>query len=271
MTKKYISVILFLILYGCSISSESQSIDSTINPSDLHSWLPADENELEQRRILQTKFDEIEEQIENLFLKLDVLDMDEIGLSEGVKRFIPNIKSMDTTVSNRIGEEKKRVESLGQNIDSIKLENKKFDRELEKLSQTITPDPIFSPKKYKNAFSLFKKRQYFKSANLFKQLLLANPPYELTDNLLFGLGMSHYRLGNISKVSGPLSRLISQYPDSEKWHMSHLLLALAHHKKRESSQALHIIKKGLNNKPPYFIQLMFKNLTKLIEKGFIAY
>ena len=266
MIKKYTSVLLFLFLFGCSIGSESHSIDSSINPADLHSWLPADEKELEHRRILQTEFDDIEKQIESLFLKLDVIDLDEIGMREGVVKAIPDIDSMDKTISSMIDEEKKRIGSLGQNIDSIRLENEKFDRELEKLSATIKVDPVFSPNKYKNAFNLFRKRNYVKSANIFRQSLLANPPYELTDNLLFGLGISQYRLGNISKVSGPLSRLISQYPDSEKWHMSHLLLALVHYKKRESSQALHILEKGLKNNPPYSIQLMLKNLIQLIEK-----
>ena len=266
MIKKYTSVLLFLFLFGCSIGSEPHSIDSSINPADLHSWLPADEKELGQRRILQTEFNEIEKQIETLFLKLDVIDLDEIEMREGVIKVIPDIDSMDKTISSMIDGEKKRIGSLGQNIDSIRLENEKFDRELEKLSGTIKQDPIFSSKKYKSAFNLFKKRNYIKSVNLFKQSLLANPPYELTDNLLFGLAISQYRLGNISKVSGPLSRLISHYPNSEKWHMSHLLLALVHYKKRESSQALHILEKGLKNNPPYFIQLMFKNLTQLIEK-----
>jgi len=266
MIKKYTSVLLFVVLFGCSINSEPQSIDSSINSADLHSWLPADEKELEQRRILQTEFDDIEKKIESLFLKLDVINLDEIGMREGVIKAFPDIDSMDKHISSMIDREKKRIGSLGQNIDSIKLENEKFGRELKKLSGIIKPDPIFSSKKYKNAFNLFKKRNYAKSAYLFRQSLLANPPYDLTDNLLFGLGISQYRLGNISKVPGPLSRLISQYPNSEKWHMSHLLLALVHYKKRESSQALHILEKGLKNNPPYFIQLMFKNLTQLIEK-----
>jgi TolA-binding protein len=266
MIKKYTSTLLFLFLFGCSFGSESQSIDSSINPADLHSWLPADENELEQRRILQTKFDEIEKQIETLFLKFDEIGLEEFRMREDVIKVIPDITSMDKTISSMIDGEKKRIGILGQNIGSIRLENEKFDKELNNLSKTIKPDPVFSSKKYKSAFNLFKKRNYIKSSNLFRKSLLANPPYELTDNLLFGLAISQYRLGNISKVSGPLSRLILQYPESEKWHVSHLLIALVHYKKRESSQALHILEKGSKNNPPYFIQLMFKNLTQLIEK-----
>ena len=127
-------------------------------------------------------------------------------------------------------------------------------------------DPVFSSSEYIDAFVSFRKGQYANSANLFRKALQSNPPYELTDNLLFGLGMSQYRLGNISKVSKPLSRLISEYPDSEKWYMSHLVLALTHFKKREKSQALHALQKGLKKNPPYFIRSMFMNLNTLIHK-----
>ena len=97
-------------------------------------------------------------------------------------------------------------------------------------------------------------------------LIISNPPYLVTDNILFGLAMSQYRLGNISKVSKPLSRLISEYPNIEKWYMSHLVLALSLYKKREKSQALHILENGLKKNPPHLIRAMFMNLSQLIQK-----
>jgi len=165
-----------------------------------------------------------------------------------------------------IKQEESRVNNLGQRLDYVRRNNKIFDSEIERLNQTIKLDPVFSSSEYIDAFVSFRKGQYANSANLFRKALQSNPPYELTDNLLFGLGMSQYRLGNISKVSKPLSRLISEYPDSEKWYMSHLVLALTHFKKREKSQALHVLQKGLKKNPPYFIQSMFMNLNKLIHK-----
>ena len=86
---------LFLFLFGSSVSSQSQSNNSSINTADRHIWIPADENELEQRRILQARFDEIEKDIESLFLRLDVLGSDEINMRGGIKKITPDIESMD--------------------------------------------------------------------------------------------------------------------------------------------------------------------------------
>jgi len=265
MIKKLILIFFVSFLFGCSVSSQSQSNNSSINTADRHIWIPADENELQQRRILQARFDEIEKDIESLFLRLDDLDSDKINMRGGTKKISTDVEYMDTTVSGMIKQEESRVNNLGQQLDHVKR-NKIFDSEIERLNQTIKLDPVFSSRDYVDAFLSFRKGQYAKSANLFRKALQSNPPYELTDNLLFGLGMSQYRLGNISKVSKPLSRLISEYPDSEKWYMSHLVLALTHYKKREKSQALHVLQKGLKKNPPHFIRSMFMNLNKLIHK-----
>jgi len=45
-----------------------------------------------------------------------------------------------------------------------------------------------------------------------------------------------------------------------------LVLALTHYKKREKSQALDVLEKGLKKNPPYFIRSMFMNLTQLIQR-----
>jgi TolA-binding protein len=266
MIKKYILIIFASFIFGCSILSQSNSIDSSINTADRHIWVAPDENDLEQRRILQSRFDEIEHNIEVLFLKSEILDSEEINIRAGIKKFFPNIESMDATISGMINQEKTHVADLGQRLDSIRLNSKAVESKIAKLSKSITPDPVFSSKDYSDAFLHFKKGNYIKSKQLFKQTLISNPPYSVTDNILFGLAMSQYRLGNISKVSKPLSRLIFEYPDSEKWYMSHLVLALSLYKKREKSQALHILQNGLKKPPPHFIRSMFINLSELIQK-----
>jgi tetratricopeptide (TPR) repeat protein len=265
MIKKYILLVFFLFCVGCVSGSFSQSNDSSINSADRYSWSPADDMQIEKRRIIQIEFDDLEKEIETLFLKLEGLDSDEMGLRGGIKKTIPDIVAIDTTISGMLNEEKNRLDKLGQQLGEVRLNNKTFDSEVERFNKSIIPDPVFSSEKYLNAFTFFRKGNYFKSINLFKQALRSNPPYELTDNLLFGLGLSHYKLGNISMVSKPLSRLISKYPDSEKWYISHLVLALVHYKKREKSQALDVLEKGLKKNPPYFIRSMFMNLTELIQ------
>ena len=99
MIKKWILVFFVSFLFGCSISSQSQSTDSIINPADRQIWIPADANELEQRRVLQARFDQIAEDIESLFLRLDILDSDEIPMRGGIKKINPYIESLGKTVS----------------------------------------------------------------------------------------------------------------------------------------------------------------------------
>ena len=266
MIKKLILIFLVSFLFGCSVFYPPQPTNSRINPADRQIWIPADENDLEQRRILQARFNAIEKDIESLFLRLDILDSDEINIRGATRQITPDIESMDKTVSGMIKQEESRVNNLGEQLDDVRRNNKIFGSEVARLNQTIKLDPVFSSRDYADAFMSFRKRQYAKSANLFRKALQSNPPYELTDNLLFGLAMSQYRLGNISKVFKPLSRLISKYPDSEKWYMSHLVLALTHYKNREKSQALYVLQKGLKKSPPYFIRSMFMNLNQLIHK-----
>ena len=48
--------------------------------------------------------------------------------------------------------------------------------------------------------------------------------------------------------------------------MSHVMIALAHQKKREKSQALHVLEQGLKKEPPYFIRSVILNLIDLIQE-----
>ena len=63
----------------------------------------------------------------------------------------------------------------------------------------------------------------------------------------------------------PLSRVIEKYAGSDKWYMSHVMLALAHEIKGEKSQALFILEQGLKNDPPYFIQSVINILIDLVQ------
>ena len=62
MIKNLILIFFVSFLFGCSVISQSQSTNSRINTADRRIWNPADENELEQRRILQARFDDIEKE-----------------------------------------------------------------------------------------------------------------------------------------------------------------------------------------------------------------
>ena len=77
--------------------------------------------------------------------------------------------------------------------------------------------------------------------------------------------MSYFKLKNYSKAIDPLFHVIKEHPDSDKWYMSHVMLALVHEKIGEKSQALYILEQGLKNDPPYFIRSVIKNVINLVQ------
>ena len=68
-----------------------------------------------------------------------------------------------------------------------------------------------------------------------------------------------------SKAIKPLSQIIEKYPDSDKWYMSHVMLALMDERKGEKGEALYILEEGFKNDPPYFIRSMFNTLIDLVQ------
>ena len=62
--------------------------------------------------------------------------------------------------------------------------------------------PAFSRKKYINAFRQFRKEQFDKSALSFKKTPQLNPPYSVIDNILFGLGLSYFKMNKFSEAMG---------------------------------------------------------------------
>ena len=89
----------------------------------------------------------------------------------------------------------------------------------------------------------------------------------MIDNILFGLSMSYYKMKKFSKAEKALLRIIKLYVDSDKWYMSHVMLALVHEKKGEKSQAIYVLEQGLKNDPPYFIRSVINNVINLVQDG----
>ena len=67
-------------MFGCSIGPQAQTIDTSINMADRDVWVPADAEDLEQRRIRQAQFDGIEKEIEDLFLRLETTGSKEAAI-----------------------------------------------------------------------------------------------------------------------------------------------------------------------------------------------
>ena len=185
----------------------------------------------------------------------------ETNMREGTKNFISEIGSLESNRTDQIANEQKRIDFLAKELKEVRLNNKQIN------NQTVNMylSPVFTKDEYINAFYYFKKAQYIKSADLFKNLLRLNPPHSLIDNILFGLSMSYFKVKKFSKTIEPLSHIIKEYPNSDKWYMSHVMLALVHEKNGEKSQALYVLERGLKNDPPYFIRSVINKLIDLVQ------
>jgi TolA-binding protein len=266
MIKNYIFIVLIAFIVGCFTGLPEKLEYPYINPADRNVWMPADKEDLEHRRFIQKRFNHIEKEIENLFMNFEVIVSMETNLHDGAIKVAPKIDSLESDMIGMIASEKNRKDDLGKELSQLKKVNIDLNSKVNKLSGIIKPDPVFSTIKYRNALNYFRNGKYLLSAKIFEKSLISNPPYSVKDNLLFGLGMSHYKLGNISLVSKPLSRLIKEYPDSEKWFMSHVILALTNYRQREKSKALYILEQGLKRNPPHFILSVMQNLMDLIQE-----
>ena len=103
---KKTTLIISLLFYACAINP--QTIDPSINSADRHIWLPADEEDLEKRRIRQTHFDGITKEIEILFLNLETIVPRETNVRERTKGFISEIGSLESNRNDQITNEQKR-------------------------------------------------------------------------------------------------------------------------------------------------------------------
>ena len=259
MTKNITLIIISLFLYSCVLNP--QRIDSSINPADRHTWVPKDSDDFEKRRLTQTQLDGITKKIETLFLNLEMATPKESNMRGSAKDVISKIEIMESDRSNQIIDEKKRLDYLNKELTNIRTNNKEINTKVVKMYLA----PVFTRDEYTNAFYYFKKGAYGKSAALFKNMLRLKPPQPLIDNILFGLGISYYKMNKFSKLTKPFSRIIKNYPNSDKWYMSHVMLALGHEKNGEKSQALYVLEQAVKNDPPYFIQLVINNLINIVQ------
>ncbi len=255
---------LFAWSIGCvgKISSTNQM--SAGDPAEMHVWLPPDEELLEERRAFQAHLDEIEAEIERLFL----IHEEELGFEEnlrsGIQEVPPRIANIESQISYKIADENHRAMIIER---EIALLNKSFDA-MDSMVEKIKEVPVvarFSKRDYLKAIRLFRDGEFAKSAKKFKSSLNQNPPRSIIDNLYFGLGVSYYKLNNYPQAIKQFDKILDTFPDGDKWFASNIMLGFIHNKIGDKSRAIYVLDKALKTDPPENVRLLIDSLLNLIE------
>ncbi len=197
-------------------------------------------------------------------MRFETVIPSESNLCEATRDFIPEISSLYSGISDQISDEQKRRGALGQELAGVRSSKENIDKQVAKLNE-IEVVPVFPRKKYINTFHHFRKGQFDKSALSFKKSPQLNPPYFVIDNILFGLGLSYFKMNKLSEAMGALTRVIEEHPRSDKWFMAHVVLGSAHERNAEKSQAFHILEKALSQNPPTAIRSLIDRLINLVH------
>ncbi|MCH8157740.1 MAG: hypothetical protein IID18_08325 [Nitrospinae bacterium] len=262
MSKIFFPAVLLISLIACAGTSGTGGYK--VNPADRHVWVPADEEDLEQRRLRQAELDSIARDVEKLFLKFETIGPGEQELRDSTVAFIPEIQDMESQFTGQISDEQKRREAMGRELAAIRSSKERVETQVAKLTE-VKPVPVFSRKDYLRAFRFFRKGNYEKSVLLFKKNLNHRPPHSLIDNILFGLSVSYFKLKKYPEAIKPLTRVIQEFRRSDKWFLSHIMLGLTHDKNAEKSQALYILDQALKENPPGSVRTLIDRLKNLIQ------
>ena len=140
MIKKNTLLFLSLLFFACTFNSKA--IDPSINLADRHVWLPADEEDIEKRRLLQIHLDNIAKEVETLFLNIENIDPKELDMRDKTNDIISEVVSLKSGRSNQIQNESKRISKLSKELGDIRLNQKQINKQVVNLNLA----PVFTKK-----------------------------------------------------------------------------------------------------------------------------
>ena len=265
---KSVFLLLFFSIFlpNCGGYLQSPPSNWSANPSAMHVWNPPDEEKLEIRRENQEYLDNLTGEIERLFVNHASLSQEELKLDEKIRKIDYQISETEKELSVQIGKELERNKKMRADLNSARAKyivQKELLRELTKVKKPL----IFSSNNYNSAMKAFSEGKYTKSLKLFNELLSQNPPKFLTDNILFGIGSSYFRLKNYQKAKTHFNKIITEFKSGDKSFNSYAMLALIHNLKGEKSRALYLLDEALRSNPPEKIKPLLNSLVKNISKN----
>ncbi|QPJ65885.1 MAG: tetratricopeptide repeat protein [Candidatus Nitrohelix vancouverensis] len=267
MKKPYFST--FFLILSAFLSACAQTPPPTQenapSEAEIHAWFPPTQKELEFRKLHQKELDLIEGDIEALFFEHEKHVLMENELRDSVAQVDPKIAELQAKTNAEIEALAKKRQDTVSELDSLKSGADKLSKRIEEY-ESIKPRPEFSPADYTRGMTLFKEREYQKSVDQFLLVLKQNPPQALMDNIHFAMGSAYFKIKNYPKALDHLNRIVSEYPQGDKWHMSYVLMGLIHNTMGEKSKAIYGLDQALKNNPPTPVIRLINRLIRLIDK-----
>ncbi len=235
------------------------------DPAAMLHWQPPSEEDLKLRRLRQKEIDELRKDIEFIMLMMDDFGDPLAKLERSVQSFEPNLKKKET-------ESLKKLQSAGKKLDQQKAKLGQIKGSIKKLESDINAKrgkKYYTHNSYKtfsSAVKLFRNGKYNKSIEKFKQSLLQAPGNKLKDNIYFGMGSAYFKLNRLQQAEKFLNRVVDDYPESDKWFSSSLLLAWVYINNAERSKALFVLDRAMKKNPPERMKQLMEKLYKNISE-----
>ncbi len=266
----YLSLLAGVVFFSsaCSTTSQKTGEQKPVNPVEMHVWIPPSPHELELRRARQEALDTISREIEHLYLKQQALDQQTYSLKSDVAQTALNTEFIEYDLQSRIKFQQLQQDKLKEELARLDISQKILKTNLRSLeAMRSRPRRKFSPSVYTAAIRFLKNGQYKQSIQKFNQALQSRPPASLTDNIRFGLGTAYYKLRKYSKAIDQLNSIIRHHPNTDKWHISHVMLGMILNTKGEKSRALYILQQALDSNPPDSMRKMIDRMILMVQGG----
>ncbi|MBT5375789.1 MAG: tetratricopeptide repeat protein [Nitrospinaceae bacterium] len=262
--KNFLLCLISLFWVGCSGHLPPDRTDWPINAEEMYYWQPPDETVLIQRRANQTHLDGLTEEISILFANHASLTGQERAMLESLGDVEQKLNKMDSSYSQDIEIEQKRIKQMEQDIESSNTGFLSAQDRLKAIME-IKPPINFSVSDYNLALNHFRNGKFKDSLKLFFKLDKQNPPAFLKDNIQFGIGSAFYRLKNYTKAISHFHKVLDNYAQGDKRFISYFMLGIIHNSQGEKSRAIYILEQALNNNPPDKLRAMINRLINTIN------
>ncbi len=233
-------------------------------------WEPPGEEELDSRRLRQMELDSIAADIESIYLEAE-REIPSVGRFQSQVEQMPGkFSAMEKSSVEALAKEENKIDKLHGQVAGLKNSAKKANDDIQTGFDDLAQaekDRGASLDHYDAAIRFFKNLKYKKSVASFRKARKLNPPHSLLDRIYFGLGSGYFRLKDYPKAKKNFSAVVKQFPSSDKWFMSHIMLAWVHNHLGENSQALYILDRALANDPPNNIRRLIERLDHVIQGG----